>query len=75
MSAFSYSIVTPDGDSIAGECMSIVVPTAWGPIAVLARHAPLLAEITFGALRIASGGKFPDLRGNEAHQRAAGKLF
>ncbi|MBI4978403.1 MAG: ATP synthase F1 subunit epsilon [Spirochaetes bacterium] len=55
MSAFQYTIVTPDGDSIGGECESLFVPTGNGVIGILAHHAPLLSELSFGEVRIVNG--------------------
>ena len=52
---FSLSVVTPDGSVFEGEAERIVVPGAAGDIGVLARHAPLVAMLRAGEIRIRSG--------------------
>jgi F-type H+-transporting ATPase subunit epsilon len=51
---FSLSVVTPEGSVYEGEAERIVVPGAAGEIGVLARHAPLVAMLRAGEIRIRS---------------------
>jgi F-type H+-transporting ATPase subunit epsilon len=53
---FSLSVVTPDGAAYEGEAERIVVPGAAGEIGVLARHAPLVAMLRAGEIRIRAEG-------------------
>jgi len=53
---FSLSVVTPEGAAFEGEAERLVVPGAAGEIGVLARHAPLVAMLKAGEIRIRSGG-------------------
>ena len=52
---FSLSLVTPDGAAFEGEAERLVVPGAGGEISVLARHAPLVAMLQAGEIRIRTG--------------------
>jgi F-type H+-transporting ATPase subunit epsilon len=49
---FEVSLVTPEGPAFEGEVEMIVVPGAAGEIGVLARHAPLVAMLKAGSIRI-----------------------
>jgi F-type H+-transporting ATPase subunit epsilon len=55
---FSLSVVTPEGSAFEGEAERLVVPGAGGEIGVLARHAPLVAMLRAGEIRIRSGGEW-----------------
>src|SRR5918997_2635538 len=55
---FSLSVVTPEGAAYEGEAERLVVPGAGGEIGVLARHAPLVAMLRAGEIRIRSGGEW-----------------
>jgi F-type H+-transporting ATPase subunit epsilon len=55
---FSLSVVTPEGAAYEGEAERIVVPGAAGEIGVLARHAPLVALLRAGEIRIRAGGEW-----------------
>src|SRR5918992_1102616 len=55
---FSLSLVTPEGAAFEGEAERLVVPGAAGEIGVLARHAPLVAMLKAGEIRIRSGGEW-----------------
>jgi F-type H+-transporting ATPase subunit epsilon len=55
---FSLSVVTPEGAVFEGEAERIVVPGAAGEIGVLARHAPLVAMLRAGEIRIRSGDEW-----------------
>ena len=48
----SVSLVTPEGAAYDGEAEMVVVPGAAGEIGVLARHAPLVALLKAGSVRI-----------------------
>jgi F-type H+-transporting ATPase subunit epsilon len=49
---FSLSLVTPEGAAFDGEAERLIVPGAAGEIGVLARHAPLVAMLRAGEIRI-----------------------
>ena len=53
---FDLSLVTPDGAAFEGEAQMLIVPGAAGEIGVLARHAPLVAMLRAGEIRIKAGG-------------------
>ena len=55
---FSLSVVTPEGAAYEGEAERLVVPGSAGEIGVLARHAPLVAMLQAGEIRIRSGGEW-----------------
>jgi F-type H+-transporting ATPase subunit epsilon len=49
---FDLSVVTPEGNVFDGEAQMLVVPGAAGEIGVLARHAPLVAMLKAGEIRV-----------------------
>jgi F-type H+-transporting ATPase subunit epsilon len=49
---FSVSVVTPEGAAFEGDAEMLIVPGAAGEIGVLARHAPLIAMLKAGAVRV-----------------------
>jgi F-type H+-transporting ATPase subunit epsilon len=49
---FALSLVTPEGAAFEGEVEMLVVPGDAGEIGVLARHAPLVAMLKAGSIRI-----------------------
>src|SRR5918992_3629616 len=55
---FSLSLVTPEGAAYEGEAERLIVPGSAGEIGVLARHAPLVAMLQAGEIRIRSGGEW-----------------
>ena len=55
---FSLSVVTPEGAAYEGEAERLIVPGDAGEIGVLARHAPLVAMLRAGEIRIKSGGEW-----------------
>ena len=55
---FAVSLVTPDGPAFEGEVEMIIVPGADGEIGVLARHAPLVAMLKAGEIRVKSQGEW-----------------
>jgi F-type H+-transporting ATPase subunit epsilon len=57
MSAFTFAVSTPDGTVAQGDCDFMVVPTTRGEMGVLADHAPVVASVAPGELRVASAGR------------------
>jgi F-type H+-transporting ATPase subunit epsilon len=55
---FDLSLVTPEGAAYEGEAEMLIVPGAAGEIGVLARHAPLVAMLKAGEIRIRAGGEW-----------------
>jgi F-type H+-transporting ATPase subunit epsilon len=55
---FSLSVVTPEGAAYEGEAERLIVPGAAGEIGVLARHAPLVAMLKAGEIRIKKGNEW-----------------
>jgi len=52
---FEVSLVTPEGPAYEGLAEMVVVPGAAGEIGVLARHAPLVAMLKAGSMRVHVG--------------------
>jgi len=57
VATFQCSIVTPDGPVFDGEVEMVVVPGSEGGLGVLARHAPIVAQLDVGEVRVDLGGK------------------
>jgi F-type H+-transporting ATPase subunit epsilon len=55
---FDLSLVTPDGAAYEGEVEMVVVPGEAGEIGVLARHAPLVALLRAGEVRLKAEGQW-----------------
>jgi F-type H+-transporting ATPase subunit epsilon len=55
---FDLSLVTPEGAAYEGEAEMVIVPGAAGEIGVLARHAPLVAMLKAGEIRVKAGGEW-----------------
>jgi len=55
---FDLSVVTPDGPAFDGEAEMVIVPGDAGEIGVLARHAPLVAMLRAGEIRVKSGNEW-----------------
>jgi F-type H+-transporting ATPase subunit epsilon len=55
---FNLSLVTPEGAVFEGEAQMLIVPGAAGEICVLARHAPLVAMLKAGEIRVRAGGEW-----------------
>jgi F-type H+-transporting ATPase subunit epsilon len=49
---FDLSLVTPEGVAYEGEADMLIVPGDAGEIGVLARHAPLVAMLRAGEIRV-----------------------
>ena len=52
---FDLSLVTPEGVAYEGEADMLIVPGDAGEIGILARHAPLVAMLRAGEIRVKSG--------------------
>jgi F-type H+-transporting ATPase subunit epsilon len=55
---FDLSLVTPEGAAYEGEAEMVIVPGAAGEIGVLARHAPLVAMLQAGEIRVKAEGEW-----------------
>jgi F-type H+-transporting ATPase subunit epsilon len=55
---FDLSVVTPEGPAFDGEAEMVIVPGDAGEIGVLARHAPLVAMLRAGEIRVKSGDEW-----------------
>jgi F-type H+-transporting ATPase subunit epsilon len=55
---FDLSLVTPEGPAFEGEAEMLIVPGASGEIGVLARHAPLVAMLKAGEIRVKAQGEW-----------------
>jgi F-type H+-transporting ATPase subunit epsilon len=55
---FDLSLVTPEGAAYEGEAEMLIVPGSAGEIGVLARHAPLVAMLKAGEVRVKSTGEW-----------------
>ena len=55
---FDLSLVTPEGAAYEGEAEMLIVPGAAGEIGILARHAPLVAMLKAGEIRIKASGNW-----------------
>jgi F-type H+-transporting ATPase subunit epsilon len=55
---FDLSLVTPEGAVYEGEAEMLIVPGAAGEIGILARHAPLVAMLKAGEIRVRGRGEW-----------------
>jgi F-type H+-transporting ATPase subunit epsilon len=55
---FDLSLVTPEGAAYEGEAEMLIVPGVSGEIGVLARHAPLVAMLKAGEIRVKAGNEW-----------------
>ena len=53
---FDLSVVTPEGTVFEGEAQMLIVPGAAGELGILPRHAPLVAMLKAGEIRVKVGG-------------------
>jgi len=53
---FHVDIVSAEGALFSGVASMVVAPTVTGELGILARHAPLLARLKAGVVRVALGG-------------------
>ena len=56
MAALTVVLVTPERSVLATDADSVVVPAHDGELGILRNHAPLLAQLQPGEIRIARGG-------------------
>ncbi|MGQ9590902.1 MAG: ATP synthase F1 subunit epsilon [Planctomycetota bacterium] len=63
MASLKCVVASPEGLVWEGEASSVVVPAADGELGILPRHAPLLAKLGFGELRIARAARAEDPSG------------
>jgi F-type H+-transporting ATPase subunit epsilon len=49
---FHVEIVTPRGEAFSGDAVMVALPGAVSPFQVLVDHAPILAQLTVGMIRI-----------------------
>lgn len=52
----TFALVSPERELFHGDVDQVVVPGTEGEFGVLPRHAPLMATVKAGALRILDGG-------------------
>ena len=55
---FDLSLVTPEGAAYEGEAEMLIVPGVAGEIGVLARHAPLVAMLQAGEIRVKAANQW-----------------
>jgi len=55
-------VVTPDENLFRGEARNVVVTTQKGELAVFPLHAPMVAELARGEMRIKTGDNPDDMR-------------
>ena len=57
MKTFSIAVVSPEEMLYEGDAEEAVVPGKEGTMSILSRHAPLLAALRKGTVRILTGSK------------------
>jgi F-type H+-transporting ATPase subunit epsilon len=67
---FDVSLVTPEGPVYEGEAELLIVPGQAGEIGVMARHAPLIATLNAGSIRV-----YLDWDADDVHEFASGPGF
>ncbi len=45
-------VVDPDGPVFQGDVAMVILPAAYGELGILPQHAPLVAQLTIGELRV-----------------------
>ena len=60
MSTFNLEIITPERNFFSGEVECVVFKSVDGEMGVLARHAPTVAAVAVGPIRIKADGKWID---------------
>ncbi|MHB8064676.1 MAG: F0F1 ATP synthase subunit epsilon, partial [Ruminiclostridium sp.] len=58
MPTFFLEVLTPERKFFSGEAEGVVFKTVDGEMGVLARHAPTVATVNVGPLRINAQGKW-----------------
>ena len=56
MASIAVDIMTPERLVLQTEAESVIVPAAEGELGILPHHAPLLAQLQTGEIRLQSGG-------------------
>ena len=54
--AMTLSLLTPEREVHEGECEFVVIPAQGGEMGVLPKHAPIVAALGIGELRVKEGG-------------------
>lgn len=54
---FKLKIFTPEREKFTGDVDMVVIPGEQGDLGILARHAPLLAKLRIGHIKIKNDGK------------------
>ena len=68
MAELACEILTPEGRVFAGNAVMISVPGAEGELGVLPRHAPIIARLTAGEVRVKlQGGEVRSFATAEGH--------
>ncbi len=57
MAEFQVVIVTPESTALDQMADYVTLPAIDGELGVMSNHAPLIARLAFGEMRIQSGGK------------------
>ena len=56
MTPFQFALLTPDRTHYAGAVEAVTAPGQSGEFGVLARHVPMIAQLTAGAVRVREAG-------------------
>lgn len=56
MTPYQFSLITPQGRIFHGSIESLIVPGAEGSLGIMAGHAPIVAALKNGALKLRQGG-------------------
>ncbi len=60
MSTFLLEIITPERNFFSGEAECVIFKSVDGEMGVLAKHAPTVATVNVGPIRINTQGKWVD---------------
>ncbi len=58
MSTFYLEVITPERNFFSGEAECVIFKSVDGEMGVLAKHAPTVAAVNIGPLKINSNGKW-----------------
>ncbi|MDF2987975.1 MAG: synthase, epsilon subunit [Eubacterium sp.] len=58
MSTFYLEVITPERNFFSGEAECVIFRSVDGEMGVLAKHAPTVAAVNIGPLKINSSGKW-----------------
>jgi F-type H+-transporting ATPase subunit epsilon len=56
MASFHFTIVSTNGKAFDGDVESVVLPGVEGEFGVLSAHAPLIAALKLGVIKVTQGG-------------------